>query len=200
MKKKRRKNEVLSIGTLFSALTLLILVLLISLLSPNFSPTGRVVEQTTSQVSIQKYLAIAKSTELNSGIDFGSISNLPVSNLNATENYNQTSQTQYSLLISQDSNTNVDFCIKANDHLRKDATTFIDLSNYYWNDNSLNTLSNPSLTNNELSLSYLLGNTNLTPGSRNYYRFWVDLAPSLEPGTYNNTIMFQAVPAGDPCI
>lgn len=166
--------------------------------------TGYAVESASSSVTIQGYLSIAKSDNLTSGIDFGTITALPVYFANATENYNTSGLTnnasEYFISVSADSNVNVDFCIKANKAMSTagDAEE-IGLTNYtYANYNTSNTTA-PYQYGVNLSTNYAKTNTLIQPGNSNYYRFWLNVSGSQAPGSYNNTVYFEGVQTGNSC-
>jgi hypothetical protein len=39
----------------------------------------------------------------------------------------------------------------------------------------------------------------ITPGNSTYYRFWLDVPAEVASGSYNNSIVFTGVEAGDAC-
>lgn len=195
-----------------SALVLILVIAVIGLYSSLYtlqtSIIGLATEQSTvSEAVIAKYLAISKSGNLSDGIDFGNITSLPATDTNATMDYNGTTnqswanETLYWIELDYDSNTNVDFCVR--------STTFntsggdeIGLGNYTWNDSLSNNFSEPSLTYSGpmyTNQSYKKGLANLVPGNNATYRFWLDVAAYVNPGTYNSTVWFKGVPTGDSC-
>ena len=102
----------------------LIVILVISLGMMFFenvgAMTGHATEGSTpSEVTITSYLSIDMSANLtNQGIIFESPASLPATDLNATLNYNgSSSSTLYYINVSTDSNSAVDFCLKANQGL-----------------------------------------------------------------------------------
>ena len=137
------------------------------------------------------------SNNLSSGINFGTINSLPAIQLNATDNYIG-NITGYSIDVSNDSNVNADFCIKA-DNLNTSAGDEIGLGNYTWEDDTVNNLTQPATFGTSFTQSYVVGTTNVAPAASNYYRLWLNISASQAPGTYNNTVSFQGVPNGDPC-
>ncbi len=164
--------------------------------SPRYSPTV----DTTSRVTIQNYVSLAPSDALLDGIDFGSIQNLPIENQNASNNYNASNsdKTEYYITVHDDSNINVDFCIRGTP-LENDVLDQIPLINYTWEDEKTNDGNVPADNNIPLSEINTKGTTDMAPNQDNYYRFWLDVPMSQAPGTYNNTVYFQGVPTTDPC-
>jgi hypothetical protein len=155
----------------------------------------------TSNVTLNKFLSVDFSEELTKGIFFGSISNLPSENTNATKNYNSSNNgTMYYINVSTDSNTNVDFCIKGSANLVSHANDAIGLANETYS-NSTSTNSTIPFLSQEISLttSYAKSGDNIPIGGFNYYRFWLDIPIAQPSGDYNNTIYFKAVQTGINC-
>ncbi|NCN86778.1 hypothetical protein GW932_03005, partial [archaeon] len=96
-----------------------------------YSITGHATEGTTySNVTISKYFSISFSTELQAGIDFGTVATLPATNVNATQNYAGIgSETLYYVNISTDSNTPVDFCLRGISDMQSIAADVLGLGN-----------------------------------------------------------------------
>ncbi len=194
-------------GRLFVSLLVIVLVVsfggLISNLFYKLSITGAVtVQNVTSRVVIENYFSISASNNLSSGIDFGTIQQLPTDDANGTGNYNWTdsnNRTEYSIAVSTDSNVNVDFCIKANGNLNTSGGQEILLGNETWNDSITNNYTHPNLPGTSFTTSYVKGSTNVAPGNSNYYRFWLDIPAATQAGTYNNTVSFKGVQTGSSC-
>lgn len=169
----------------------------------NTKLTGFVTSGTAvSNVTITSYLSISMSSNLSSGILYGSVDTLPATNINASHNYDGASSgsTMY-ITVSTDSNTNVDFCTKANDDLKTSGgADVLGLGNETYAVSSTTDLSNPALSSETgLTTSYVKSGTNIAKGSANYYRFWLDIPAAQAPGTYNNTISFEGVATGGSC-
>ncbi len=182
--------------TVFGALFLFsITMLLVQNISfEETSLTGYAVTGTTvSNVTISKYLSIAMSSNLSAGIAFGSADTLPAINLNATANNNSEGDTTLFINISSDSNTGVDFCIKADADLYDSVG---DNTLAAGNESFANaTSASGPVVGNEVSLitaEYVWAG-NQTVGNDIYYRFWLDIPAATESGTYNNTITFKGV-------
>lgn len=152
-----------------------------------------------SNATIQVYFAVAASENITNGIEFGF---LPpeTSNNNATDNYNvDSTNSSLFLTISGDSNVNVDFCLAANTDL-KNGTDSIPLANLRFANATTTDIDTPSLGQaNSVTTSYQLNNLNVLPGSRQYYRFWLDIPSDTPALSYNNTITFGAVQTGSTC-
>ena len=164
--------------------------------------TGYATEgQAVSNVTITSYLSIEMSTNLTEGILFGEVTELPATNINASHNYDGDSSgsTMY-LEVSTDSNTNVDFCIRANDNLTSSGLDTIGVGNQTYSNSTTTDAGTPSLTN-ELSLttSYAKSGINIDRGGKLYHRFWLDIPAAQPAGTYNNTVHFKGVNTGGSC-
>ncbi len=165
--------------------------------------TGRATEGSTySNVTIEKYLAIEMSPNLSAGIDFGTIETLGVDNYNATENYNGTSNsTLYWITVSEDSNTAVDLCTRANAPMANAGGAEIPLVNESFASNvTVSDLNDPSLSNAiDYTTNYQEGHFDVPVGNTSYWRFWLDAPLGQETGNYNNTIYFQGSNVGSGC-
>src|SRR6056297_1154437 len=186
---------------------ILIGILVISLALLFFSNvnaiTGRATEGSTySNVTIEKYLAIEMSPNLSAGIDFGTIETLGVDNYNATENYNGTSNsTLYWITVSEDSNTAVDLCTRANAPMANAGGAEIPLVNESFASNvTVSDLNDPSLSNAiDYTTNYQEGHFDVPVGNTSYWRFWLDAPLGQETGNCNNTIYFQGSNVGSGC-
>jgi hypothetical protein len=166
---------------------------------------------TTSNVTITVYFAIDMSANLSNGIEFGNVTVLPFSNANSTHNYdgvNTTEQGAYAnnangastwINVSSDSNTAVDFCIKGNAALTSGAYT-IGIGNETYANYSATNVTLPALASEAgLTTSYAKAGFNTLAGSRNFYRFWLDVPTGTASGTYNNSLLFEGVATGGAC-
>jgi hypothetical protein len=174
--------------------------------SPDSITGGQTSTETAySEAQIMKYISISMSGNLSTGIEFGTITILPATNANATKNYNSTvndawhNETLYWINVSSDSSVNADLCVKA-DALTTSGLDEIGLGNYTWADNVTNNETWPSISDaHEMTTSYVVGSMNITPGSNDYYRFWLSVPGGQPAGTYNNTVYFKAVEEGIGC-
>jgi hypothetical protein len=162
-------------------------------------------EEIYSEAQVMKYISISMSGNLSAGIEFGTITVIPVTSVNATKNYNSTvnenwhNETLYWINVSSDSSVNADLCVKA-DPLTTSGLDEIGLGNYTWADNVTNNETWPSIGDAEgMTTSYVMGSANITPGNNNYYRFWLSVPGGQPAGTYNNTVYFKAVEEGIGC-
>jgi hypothetical protein len=160
--------------------------------------TGHATTGTTaSNVTISKYLSIAMSPELESGILFGTVDTLPATDQNATNNYDGGSDgSTMSLNVSEDSNTAVDFCIKADADLHDpEGDNTLGVGNQSYANSTSTDADNPSLSDEvSLTTEYAFAG-NINEGEDIYYRFWLDIPAGTPAGTYNNTITFKGVEA-----
>lgn len=155
---------------------------------------------TSSNVTITKFLSIDLSTNLSDGITFGSVTTLPSLDVNATDNFNPNS-TMF-INVSSDSNTAVDFCIKANDHLTDSVGgTVIGLNNQTYLNASLNNETLPGLAGSSavLTTSYVKSSLPTGRGNATFYRFWLDVRSGVASGNYNNTVLFKGVETATAC-
>ncbi len=165
--------------------------------------------ETDSRVQIQAFVAIAKSANLSAGINFGAIAVLPISQANGTGNYNPTNisgpisnfgnVTEYNITVSTDSNSAVDFCIRANAPLSIPGADEIGLGNYTWQNSTIANSSEPLKFGKRITTSFQDDTKSISPGGSNHYRFWLNVSASQAPGTYNNTIHFKAIPLSGIC-
>jgi len=154
----------------------------------------------TSTVSIQNYISIARSANLTDGINFGSINTLPSWNTNATANYNSSNQSMYFISVSTDSNLGVDFCFKAVTIMSTSTGIQLALGNYTWSNSTLNNWTHPVFPGTSvLTTSYVAGAKNVPVGNNIYFRFWLNVTTGTSPGTYNNSVTFQGVATGSAC-
>ncbi len=157
---------------------------------------------TTSKVTIKKFLAISMSQNLADGIVFEEVSTLPASNKNADHNSDGAgSGTTSYITLSTDSNTDVDFCIKASDDLYDSVGGNRIALNQESYANSLTTdIDNPALASEvSLTAGYVKAGEGITRGNSNYYRFWLDVPAATEPGSYENIVYFKGVETGGSC-
>lgn len=168
----------------------------------SFSITGNATEgSTTSNVTIAKYLAITFGTNLSEGIQFGSVSTLPATSINASHNHDGASNaTTYTVEVHNDSNTAVDFCIRANAGLTSAALDVIGLANETYSALNLTNSTHPILSNETpMTVSYVKAVSAIPPGNSSYWRFWLDIPASQPSGNYNNSVFFEGVTTGLAC-
>lgn len=203
-------------GGWYTILLIIILIASLTMLVVQNLPsiTGHAIEGSTySNVSITTYLAIQMSNNLSAGIDFGSVSALPVTDQNATKNWcsptngscNVSSPnfnaTLYYLNVSTDSNTAVDFCVGAPNPLTAGTDT-IALGNetYAYTNISITNLTLPPQQDQiALSASYARSSVNISKGNSTYYRFYLDIPASQPAGSYSNLVYFRGVQTTQAC-
>lgn len=189
-----------------------LLVVLASIAAFTMLPAGvveitgaQVVNDSTvfvSEVNITAYFSVAMSENLSDGISFP-LSQPGLINLNATDNYANTTNngTTMYLVISTDSNVDLDMCINASD-MTTSASDVLAISNmtysYYYNETNITRPLGPAGAT-EMTNSPVKTLTNMIPGTSNYYRFWIGSPASQPAGVYNNTVEFRSVQAGQAC-
>lgn len=192
-------------GKLETILAVVVVVSLFMLFLENSSAiTGHASEgSTVSNVTITRFLSIDFSDGIQEGIQFGNVTELPATDINASHNYDGASSgSQYYINVSTDSNTAVDFCIRASSPLTNPGTATIPLENEtYYVVNYTNATDPNVLSQVPLTLSYYKPTTasGVDIGNSTYWRFWLDVPVAQETGTYNNTIMFKGVAESVTC-
>lgn len=148
------------------------------------------VANTTSHADIDQYFALEMSANLTDGIRFGNIDDLNIDNHNASGNYNTSDLTQFYILVSEDSNTNVSFQINASDFTS--GTDTLGVTNESFSNSTANTLNDPSI-GDETSLTEVLqdAGNEIDVGEKVYYRFWLDTPNDQPTGTYQNEVWFK---------
>lgn len=156
---------------------------------------------TSSEVTIQSFLSIQMSDNLSSGIIFDDVNTLPATNVNASRNYNGTgSSTLYYINVSTDGNSAVDFCIRADGGLNTTGGDLIGLGNETYSNNVTTSNSSvPELNEVAMTTSFVKSANAISVGAANYYRFWLDVPSGQPTGTYNNSVFFKGVTAGNSC-
>jgi hypothetical protein len=202
---------------IFIFLNLLLIALTIGLMNNYNMFEGTITgSATTSDATtyaiIANYFSINASTNMTTdGIKFF-ISTLPAINKSAHGNSvgDISNGTATFLTVEYDSNVNVKFCLKSNDSLRS-ADNIIDIYNYYWSNSTINNGTMPHLGDiSALNIStaktfglnngtYTQANDVITPGSSDFFRFWLSVGASQNPGTYTNQVNFKGVQTGVAC-
>jgi len=190
---------------IFSSLILLVSIYLF--VSMTYAADSQ--ESTTpSNATVSKNVAFSMSTNLSTGIQFGSV-DMNTNNNNATGNYDGGPgeagaegivNASYYITVDTSSNVNVDVCIKDDGHLDTQASDAITNGNYTWNDNSTSNSTEDETDSFAMSTDYVrLNVTNIGGGARTYIRLWLDV-PNLQPaGVYNNTVYLKGVETGLTC-
>jgi len=155
-----------------------------------------------SNVTVEDFFAIDLSANLSNGISFDEITSLPATNINSTDNYNGDSSGSTMLInVSTDSNSNVDFCIKANAGLTDSSNSeVIGLGNESYANSSSTSSTAPAIgEESALTTSYVKSSAPNIPGGNTYYRFWLDVPSTVSSGSYNNTINFKGIKSLTSC-
>ncbi len=190
------------------ALILVILTALILLFFQNVQAiTGHATSANTiSNVTIIQYFSMALCSNLSAGIYFGNIASLPAVGQNATWNYwtngSGVNVTRYCVNISTDSNTAIDLCTYASDHLKTAANDQILIGNEsYTNTTGVTTAEYPNASALSKSFSTVstLSASAVPIGSLAYYRFYLNVSVGQAVGEYNNTINFVGKNTGVAC-
>jgi len=155
----------------------------------------------TSNVSVSKYLSISFSSNLSEGILFGNVAVLPAVNVNASHNYDGSGNgTTLYISVSEDGNTPVDFCIKADGDMMSLASDALGLANETYSNSTSTDAALPALGSDaSLTTSYVKSGNNVDLGETNYYRFWLDIPAAQPSGDYNNTVSFKGIQTGVNC-
>lgn len=189
-------------------LVLLVLVSLFSIVmifNQSMKTTGFATTGTTvSNVTISKYLSITMSTNLSKGIFFGTINSLPAVNVNASGNNNSLStgaNSTFFINVSTDSNTNVDFCLKAISNLIDSAGgNMLNVANESYSNSTTTNETLPAVGKEVIFTTLgVKAGINITAGNVTYYRFYLDIPTGTPSGTYNNTISFEGVEVEGAC-
>lgn len=184
---------------IFSAVFLFSIVMLIFSNSQitGYATTGSAV----SNVTITNFVSITMSTNLQLGVLFGSVSDLPATDVNATHSYDGASDASTMFLnVSTDSNSAVNFCIQANAALTSSGGNVIGLTNQTYNNDTTTSATVPSVSvQTALTTSYVAAGEDVEKGDSTYYRFWLDVPVATAAATYNNSIMFKGVQTGAGC-
>ena len=121
---------------------------------------------------------------------------MPATDINATHNFDEASTgSTMCVNVSEDANTPIDFCTKANDHLTSVGDDTIGLANETYHNSTETNAGTPGRDTNSTSLttSYVKSGYAVAAGGLNYYRFWLDVPASQPSGNYNNTVYFKGV-------
>lgn len=196
------KQKVL-VGFFVAVFILSVTMIIVENTSAGFEITGHVTFDTaTSNVTITQYFSIDLSDNLKDGIEFGTVSTLPADNQSATNNVDggDGNTTMY-VNVSEDSNTAIDVCIKANADLSDpDNSNVIGIGNETYANSTTTVGGAPALVNEtSLTTSYVLAGEDVSQGAMNYYKLWLDVPAATVVGGYNNTIEFKGVVTGDSC-
>jgi hypothetical protein len=182
----------------YNVVLVIVLVVALGLLAFNGAITGNVVEGTSgSEVIVEKYLSIAFSTELANGINFGTVNVLPSSGVEADQNAAGVGS-NYHIDVSSDGNTAVDFCVQADKALTSVNADTIPMANEKMGFSKVADAPTYA-TSTSLATTWAKTELSVVTNSSAYYRFWLDVDAATPAGSYNNTLTFKGVVAGDTC-
>lgn len=162
--------------------------------SVGFEITGHAI--TTSNVTITEFFAIDLSDNLDDGIEFGTVNTLPADDQTATNNADSgDGNTTMYVNVSEDSNTAIDVCIKANADLSDPSNSnVIGIGNETYANSTTTVDGAPDLADEvSLTTDYVLAGEGVSIGGLNYYKLWLDVPVATAVGSYNNTIEFKGV-------
>jgi len=156
---------------------------------------------TTSNATIEKNVAISRSTNLTAGVLFGIVT--AGNNRNGTGNFNSTNNTQYWITIDSTTNVPIDLCIMANDTLRSGSFTIANTNYHYsWNRTYNNGTVPTYPASTDITTSYVTteGDIDMTGSSADvYFRFSLDIPAGTHGGTYTNEVSFKATENTTAC-
>lgn len=163
----------------------------------------------TSTVTVNKYVAIAKSANLTTeGINFGS-ANPGTSDVNATGNYNKTNfQSQIYIHIDSTTNVGVILCISDDATLGLvDGSANITNAGYTYSFNATNTTADTPLTPATTAITTSYVNISATESdawmdatnNTMYFRFNLDVPSGQTAGAYSNNMLFKGVEQVTTC-
>ncbi len=163
------------------------------------------IQNTTTTVTVNEYVAIGLSNNLSLGIDFGSIDPDTLNN-NATNNFDAGpplwNETSFWVNVSSDSNVDVDICVGDNETLKYGAYV-IENGNYTWVNSTASADDTWMLVGNSVVMtttaSYTKAGQYVSPGNYNWFRFWLDVPQGQAAGDYLNEVSFKGVKAGNAC-
>jgi len=152
--------------------------------------TGGNEDTNSATFTVNVYLAIALSTPLAGGIEFG---NLDPNTINSSSLTCQNLGCNIS--VSSDSNVNVDVVVKVNAPLTRQGGTET-IETQYWNSSLTQQPSSPAYQfQTSYDYTHKVG-SNLEPGSNVIFNTWVTIPGGQKAGVYNNTIYFCACKTG----
>lgn len=154
-------------------------------------------EARPSNVTVSAYVAISLSTNW-SAIEFGNLNPNTADNNASHNNDGAGGGTSYWVTVSNDSNMGADLCIWDSWPLNSSGGDVIGNGNYTWDDDASQT--GPALPGTAMTTTPTkTGVTNIQPGNRDYFRFWLDIPPGQPAGTYSNTVYIRGVTSGSGC-
>jgi hypothetical protein len=145
-------------------------------------------QNTTSNVTVNVYVSISLTTDLSSGVTFGSLE--PATNDNPSTTC---SNGACNVTVSADTNVNVDIVLRANATLTDTTGSYtIPIAGYTWN--STDGTENPgtpgfALDDTQYDYTNKVGDSVGASGVRNW-QAWLDIPSAQTAGVYFNTLSF----------
>lgn len=149
-------------------------------------------QTTTSNVTVNVYAAVALSTNLTDGIQFGSLDPNTNDN-NATHNFDKDGAVNSSMWIeiSNDCNTNLSLWIKDDVALTKGSDTIANTGYTYASNTTVNNETDPGLAGTAITTAYVLVSAVAEIGQNYTFRGWLDIPSGQAAGYYSNTVYFK---------
>jgi len=138
--------------------------------------------------NISSYYAVSMSTDLTNDITFSSLIHNTNDNSASSNNYGS-SASGYYLTLDADSNTATKTCIKGANFYGPER---LGLGNLTWNSSTSSSSTVPATPGTAMTTSYVTSQTSISPGDKDYYRFWMDVPSGQTAGSYNTTVTFKA--------
>lgn len=182
----------------YKFLTFLALTAVMLVLPAVVTPASTQTVTTTSNATINVYVAISRSANLSDGILFGNVEVNTNDNNASHNNDSNGGNTSMWILVSQDSNVNVDLCLNYNESLTSGSYTIPD-ANYTYNNSQ--TDQSPDLSGTAMTTTSTKVESSIptTSDAYAYFRFWLDVPVGQQAGTYVNEMSFKAIQAGGTC-
>ena len=206
-------------GYLYVLLLVLVIGYISTLQTQDTSITGKASQvPTESRATIQRFFDIVPSEQIdgdnpNDGIIWSNIDTqggqIPVNDAPADGNEAgdppmPAPATAYSIKVHQDSNVNLDFCVRASGDLISGGFN-IPIANERFDDD-LSSGSIPGqgpllIEAQSLTTTNTLVQTgrNVPPGISDFYRFWLSVPAPTRAGTYTNSVFITAILTGNGC-
>lgn len=149
-----------------------------------------------ANVSVGTARSMGLSSNLSAGVLFGILSPNTNDN-NATYNNGDGNNSTYYLLTTE-SSTPTDFCIKDNTPLTT-SSGGITIGNGNYTLNSSFDSWAPALPGGAIGTGYQKLSQGVAQDVPVYLRFWLDIPATQPAGAYSNTLTFKAIASGTDC-
>ena len=146
---------------------------------------------TTASAVVAEWFAVSSPGDIN----FGGLVHDTTGN-NAGSNNWGSSASGYYLQLSPNSNINAKTCIKS---VNWDGPSALALANLKWNSSTSSSSSVPGTPGSAMTTSYVTSQSSISPGDKDYYRFWMDVPSGQVAGDYNTTTTFKAITTSSSC-